>query len=243
MKKLLLLANVFIFSTLMLNSQSLSLSNASGPISNNQVIWEAGDMNIPLAAFVYVTNNTSADMEVMVKKEELHLVPGSTNYFCWSQCYPANVYVSLEPLVIPANSTNNTNFSGDYDAGGNMGISKIRYTFFKNHVPLDSACVEVWFNAGYVGIGDKLPGNISFSPAYPNPATGVVKFNYDFPAIKDWSASLRIVNILGEQVNETVITDNQGVLVIPVDQFKAGVYFYSLLVDGKAIQTRKLVVR
>ncbi|MHC1706196.1 MAG: T9SS type A sorting domain-containing protein [Bacteroidales bacterium] len=243
MKKFALILSVLVFVSLLSNSQSLSLSNSEGPISNNQVIWVAGDMNMPLAAFIYVTNNTSNDIEVLVKKEELYLVPGSINYFCWALCYPPNVYVTPDPLVIAANSTNSTNFSGDYDAGGNIGISKIRYTFFKNHFPLDTVSVEVWFNAGIVGLGEDLLPGVSFSSAFPNPASDVVKFSYSIPSVTDYSASVRIINMLGENVSETLIADNQGVLNIPVGNLIPGVYFYSFILNGKAIVTRKLVVK
>ena len=243
MKKIVLLVNVLIFSSIGLFSQSISLSNADGPIANNQVIWVSGDANIPLAAYIYVTNNTSSDLEVLVRKEEILIIPGSTNYFCWLQCYPSSVFVSPDPLVIPANSTNTTNFSGDYDAGGIFGISRIRYTFFKNHLNSDSATVTVWFNAGYVGLGEQLPYGISFSPAYPNPASSSVRFSYELPANLNKSVSVSLSNLIGEKVNESLITDQQGIIEIPVNQLHAGIYFYSINVNGQAVITRKLVVK
>lgn len=241
MKKTVLILNLLLSSFLVF-SQSLSLSNDNGPLANNGVMMVSGDMYLPLAAIVHVTNNTGSNLEVKVKKVELDIVPGSLNYFCWYLCYPPNVYVSPDTLVIPANGTV-SDFSGDYDAMGMMGISKIRYVFFKNHVPDDSVCVEVWFNAGYVGINETLPVGIKFSSAYPNPASSVVHFDYSFPSNTSFTSILRISNILGETVKEMQLLNSQGKLDIPVHELNDGLYFYSLFVNGSAIVTRKLVVR
>jgi hypothetical protein len=243
MKKAILLFNLLIFSALIASSQSLSISYENGAISNGQEIWVAGDMNFPLAALLYVTNNTSSDIEVMVKKQEISLIAGSTNYFCWGLCYPPDVYVSINPLVVPANSTNHSDFSGDYDACSIIGISQIRYTFFKNNHPTDSVCVIVNFNAGYVGIGNNLNSELRVSPAYPNPATSAVKFSYNLPASEGSVVSIRFNNLLGEFINETILEKGNGLLVIPVEQYTPGIYFYSVMVDGKAVQTRKMVIK
>ena len=243
MKKLLFIVNVLIFTSLISFSQSLSLSNDEGPISNNQVVWVNGDMDLPLAALIYVTNNTGNDIEVKVKKTELQLVPGSSNYFCWALCYPSNVYVSPDPLIISANSTNSTNFSGDYDAAGNMGISKIRYTFFKNNFPADSASAEVWFNAGYVGLGETLPYGISFSSAFPNPVADVVKFSYVNPNSCAMPLYFKISNSLGALIYEQVLHEKQGFLQIPSANLTPGVYFYSAIANREVLFTRKFIVQ
>lgn len=74
--------------------------------------------------------------------------------------------------------------------------------------------------------------------AYPNPASNL--FNIKL-ASNSTNVAVRIFNILGEEVLEqNLIT---GLNTIDLDEFTSGVYFYSILQNNKAIETKKLVVR
>jgi hypothetical protein len=48
--------------------------------------------------------------------------------------------------------------------------------------------------------------------------------------------------MLGKMVKQLVLDEKQGVAKINVSDLNSGVYFYSFLVDEKAIVTKKLVV-
>ena len=85
----------------------------------------------------------------------------------------------------------------------------------------------------------KIGGTIS--NAFPNPANFSVSMKYD---ITEFSHKGQIVfyDMLGKAVKEIALSDKKGTAKINVDDLNAGVYFYSFLVDGKAISTKKLVV-
>ncbi len=243
MKKILTLFTVLCVSTLLVSGQSISLSNADGPIPNDGIMMVSGDMNLPMVAHVFVTNNTSSGIDVMVKKVIIDTVPGTSNFFCWVLCYPPNIYEPPDAMGLGPNQTNSSSFTGDYDAAGIKGISKIRYVFYiKNH-PTDSACVQVFYNAGYLGTDDVYGPGVRFSAAYPNPASSLVSFNYQLPADGSANAFVRVVNLLGEEVANAPLAESNGKLDLPVGDLQKGIYFYSLLVNGESLVTRKLVIR
>jgi hypothetical protein len=74
--------------------------------------------------------------------------------------------------------------------------------------------------------------------AYPNPASNL--FNIKL-ASNTANVAVRIFNILGEEVLEQNLI--LGLNTIDLDEFTSGVYFYSILQNNKAIETKKLIVR
>ena len=127
-------------------SQSLSLENDDGPVADGATVWLWGDLSNFIVSHIEVTNNSASAMDIICVREEISLVSGSTNYFCWDQCFDPSTDTS-GILTINAGETNENNFSGDYTAGGNPGTSTIKYTFYDVNNPTD----RVSFTAEYYG--------------------------------------------------------------------------------------------
>jgi len=225
-------------------AQSLSLVNADGPVPNNG--WDtvqSPDNHNALIMYMGVSNTTGNNLEVMCKKTEISVVPNTMNYFCWFQCYGPNVFVGPDPLMIPANTTNSLSFSGDYDPLGEFGTSIVRYTFFLQSNPMDSVCFNAVFVVGNVGIGEDMAAKVKFSGAYPNPATSTVSFDYSFPPSALAGAKMEIHDLLGSVVRNIPFEDAQGKLTVDVTGLNPGIYFYSVVLNNTAVQTRKFVVK
>lgn len=219
-------------------SQSLSLVSDGNPVANDQELVFTGEPSSPLiAALIGVTNSSSATVRVLCKKVEIFLVPGSENSFCWDVCYPPNIYVSLNSLEILPGETNEA-FSGDYQPLNFAGQSIIRYVFFNESDPNDSICFKALFNVYPLGI-ENLADRASLSSAYPNPASTEASFNYSVE--EGVSAYILVRNVLGATVKEIQVTGS-GVARISTLDLSEGVYFYSMVVNGKTQSTRKLVV-
>lgn len=90
----------------------------------------------------------------------------------------------------------------------------------------------------YLIRSDKL----TVSNLYPNPAFDYVdldvQMNGNFSDVR-----LIIFNILGQQVKEIVIDGNQKTIRINLRELNPGMYPYQLLVDGRSLVTKKLIVR
>jgi hypothetical protein len=238
MKKLILFTYVFCMAGILGFSQNLSLIHDSNPVPNDGSVVYTGEPTTPvIIAYMGVTNNFTDSLEVMCKKVEISLVTGSQNTFCWDNCYPPNVYVSLGHLKIGPGETN-TMFTGDYEPLGNAGQSIIRYVYYNKADPNDSVCFNSVFNAYPLGI-EKIKGIASLSKAYPNPAVSQTSFNYSIE--NGASAVLLVRNLLGSTVKEILLTGS-GTTQINTTDLAEGIYFYSLVVNGQTQLTRKLVV-
>lgn len=242
MRKLLYLISFLAFS-FSASAQNLSLSYAGGALSNNGNIYVYADSGYynTMESHVYVTNNSSSSISVKVKKFEVTVIPGSENSFCWETCYIPTVFVSPTALDIAAGATNNENFIGDYKPRGMLGETIIRYTFFNVANTNDSVCVNVHYTATPVAV-QTYAATPTLSNAYPNPASTRVSFNYDLKASAN-EAFIIIKDITGNEVKREYVSGSNGRLSLNVDDLSEGVYFYSLIIDGKAATTKKLIVQ
>lgn len=240
MKKYLLLFCLTCIAALITYSQSLQLSDSTGPIANNTTILKYGLPSAEgIVSFVFVKNTTADSISVKVKKVELMALHSTENVFCWGLCFAPEVFVSPDPIVIYAGRTDSLNFSGHYTPNGVIGISTIRYVFFDADNPSDTVCVNIDFSTYPQGINDL--SNVTLSNAFPNPANNAVSFSYSVP--QNSLAKVIIRNVLGSIVKEVGITNNSGKLSLNTSEFVDGVYFYTFLVNGNSQVTKKLVIR
>jgi plastocyanin len=78
---------------------------------------------------------------------------------------------------------------------------------------------------------------------YPNPSHGQVTVQLNQKAGIDYK--LRLSNIIGQEVRTVALKPELTTAGLPVDlsDLRTGVYFYSLLVDGKVASTKRLVLQ
>ena len=78
---------------------------------------------------------------------------------------------------------------------------------------------------------------------YPNPSHGQVTVQLNQKAGQSYQ--LRLSNIIGQEVRTIALKPELTSAGLPLDlsDLRAGVYFYSLLVDGKAVSTKRLVLQ
>lgn len=81
---------------------------------------------------------------------------------------------------------------------------------------------------------------ISISNPYPYPANETVSFNYQLHQNVD--ARIVMYDVLGNEVANYRLQSEYNKLVIQTSSLRTGVYLYSLVLDGKNVATRKLVV-
>ncbi len=78
---------------------------------------------------------------------------------------------------------------------------------------------------------------------YPNPSHGQVTVQLTPKAGAEYK--LRISNVIGQEVRTVALRPELTAAGLPLDlsELRAGVYFYSLLVDGKVATTKRLVLQ
>lgn len=79
--------------------------------------------------------------------------------------------------------------------------------------------------------------------AYPNPMNKSTLIAYDFSTIKQYAAaSIVIFDIMGNTVQTIMLNNSKGSTVLTKNSLAAGIYFYTLMVDGSRLKTEKLAV-
>ena len=227
-------------------SQSLSLSNHNGPIAANSIIVQAGTPDSSeLITYFNVKNNTGSTVNVFCKKSALVLLDSTEVSMCWAGgCYPSSTNVSPNFQPIAAGETN-SEFSGHYTQVAfnhfKPGESIVRWVFFNRDNVNDSVSVTVKYTSYPLGIAESGARQGSLSNFYPNPASAEAGCIYSLPAGSQGAIVVR--NMLGAQVLEQPLSNNSGKMKINTVSLPDGVYFCSLLVEGKVSQTKKLIVR
>lgn len=234
MKKYFTLLLICLSATTFVEAQSISI------LSLNRSPW--GDMNETIIQSQGLIENSSSNtLDVKVRRITEDTVPGTQNYFCWEQCYEPQVSESPTAMTMTAGMQTDF-FYADYKPRGNAGVSTLVYCFYDANNEADSTCATVRFSASPTGIQDVFMGDESgISESYPNPAKTVAKINYALKA--GWQkAEVVVYSMLGSKVRELKLKQDQGTLKLDVSTLPSGMYFYSLMVDDKAINTKKMLV-
>jgi hypothetical protein len=200
----------------------------SGEASSDAIILDAID----------VKNIGSSALSVKCARENIEIVPNTSNSFCWGLCYPPTTDTSAVAVSIDAGGIYDE-FSGDYYPNGNEGASTIKYTYFDENNPSDKISVVVVYSTT-VGIDD--PTDYKLSAAYPNPANGFVKFDYDFNDMPG-DSKVMIFDLLGSTVKEINVNNRYGSLKVNTSDLKEGIYFYSLVINNEPTKTQKLIIK
>jgi len=226
-----------------ISADTLELYDTLGNKINNKIVVVSGSNPSvdALVGYIRVKNTTTTNLNhVFVRRVVNQEVANTTNSFCFGvQCYPPWVNESTAADTIKAGATDNS-FYADYYPDGHGGLTSVTYEFFDNitfGTPV-SAKATIDFLISAAGFDEN---NLVFKGPYPNPSSQVAHFEYNIPSVN--SARLIIRNMLGVQLENQVIETGNGKKSIDVSGYASGIYFYSLIIDGKTVQSKKMVVR
>ena len=189
------------------------------------------------------TVTANENMRLVGKKTPINLVDGTTTWICFGQCLaPSTTVQETEPYQVTAGE--GVLLSGHYMADDYMAVlgqaQQITLEIWDASNPDDKFTINVTFTYSLEGIEDYNSVE-TFSNAYPVPARDVVNFDYNFASSEN--AEVAIYNMMGQEVLRNNISGMSGKLSINVSDLTDGVYFYSLIVNGKTEKSSKLVVR
>lgn len=75
---------------------------------------------------------------------------------------------------------------------------------------------------------------------YPNPANDFLLIDYDVVFLKE--AKINIYNSIGAVVYTKKLEEKSDKLRVSVSEFENGLYFCSLQIDGKSLNTKKVLI-
>jgi hypothetical protein len=228
MKKIYLLVCLVVIS-LGVNAQSFTLSNT----------YFSGDPMYFVEGHTTITNISNTPKNVYVQRVVNNLAPNHNSYFCWVQCYSAQVSTSPDFITIQPGADTSI-FRGDLETNLTPGNSTVTYCFYDANNHGDFVCVDFNYPT-FTGLADSPAGKNFISKAYPNPTSDVANFYVNIEK-SGKNATLKFFNMLGAQVKEVDVTNAKNSIKVNVSDLKAGIYFYSLWVDGKSTTTGKLMI-
>ncbi|MDW7690963.1 T9SS type A sorting domain-containing protein [Flammeovirgaceae bacterium SG7u.111] len=91
---------------------------------------------------------------------------------------------------------------------------------------------------------DRLLSNrsIDISNLYPNPANQYVVFDY-LVLNDDTKATITFRNVLGSEIKSYELSHMESSLIVSLDKFSSGIYFYTLSLNDKKLVTKKFIVK
>lgn len=89
---------------------------------------------------------------------------------------------------------------------------------------------------------DGTASGIALSQNRPNPANGTTVIQYTLPKAMT-NATLVVVDLNGREISTQAINDVNGVVELNTQTWAAGTYIYSVVVDGRALAQKKMVVQ
>ncbi|MEA1873998.1 MAG: T9SS type A sorting domain-containing protein [Bacteroidota bacterium] len=225
----------------MLNAQSLQILTLNDVDVSGTEQNYTGDIEENINTIIEhfkIKNNSSSNIDVTVKKHYISILPETSNDFCWAgQCLPPSTMQS-NILIVPAGTTEEP-FDIHYHCQGIEGTSTVQYVAFDKSNPNDSVYFTVNFTAEVNAI-ENVNRTVLVSNVYPNPANNIAKLDFNLQANQKLQCD--VYDILGKLVyNESV--SGQGAIEIPVRKLPQGTYFCRLILDGKLVETQKLMIQ
>lgn len=224
-------------------TDSLELFDISGNKINNGTLRILGsDPNVDVIdGYIRLKNNTKSNLQILVHKKINYAVRNTSNVFCiYPSCYGPMVFTSTQANTIHSGSVD-TSFYCAYYPSGEGGMSSFTFEFYDSisHPKPVYAKATIEFAISATGINEN---NLTNYRIFPNPSDRVANLEFDLP-VGHRKAQLVIRNTLGVIVENTELTDRSGRKAIDVSNYASGFYFYSLVVDGKILLSKKMVVK
>ncbi|MFT3884218.1 MAG: T9SS type A sorting domain-containing protein [Flavobacteriales bacterium] len=240
----LLLASALLMAT-GASAQFVRITDSHGTQVNETQVPVNCTPDVDVADVGFITTSPVSQF-VRMRRYEVSVLPGTSNYFCWDECW-----LPVEAGTTPVWESNgaqwieaNTAFSGAhayYEPSNIAGTSTFRYVWYSSSDPNDSTWVDVVFNATPAGVEENAGAVRSFN-AYPNPSSsGVVTLDYDLAGLPAGSR-LVVYNTLGERALTRTLGAAQGRVVLGAGELGAGVWFATIESKGRTVATRRIVV-
>ena len=243
MKKL-LLSLALILSVFSLSAQKYTVTEkeTGNVVENGASYYVYGPGNAWGELLLDLEVTANEDVNLVAEVEVIQAVEGTYNMICLDQCYAPGVTVT--PVVEFA-AGDSKDFAMHYSAEdptnleGVLGQEQIMKYYLHEEGSHEMFIINVTFKYSLDGIEDYSSAEV-FSNAYPVPASYVVNFDYNFAS--SVNAEIAIYNMMGQEVLRNDINGVSGKASINVSDLADGVYFYSLIVNGKTEKSSKLVI-
>jgi hypothetical protein len=222
MKKL-VFSLVAILGGLGLSAQSLQVVYLDSLVQGNA--FNDGD----ISGIAVVENISSDTVDVRLKRIDANYnALTDSNAICWGLCFTPDISVS------PPSFTRSI-------APGKRDTA-ILHVYPDKDGPTDSVAYDIQYEVlrdlGYAQFQAAKPQ----LEVFPNPVSGPrAQFRYQLGAAQQ--AFLEVRNLVGQTLLRQRLTRQKGQVKLSTRGWAQGVYLYSLEINGKVLETKKMILR
>jgi len=233
---------IHIYTILLTLLSSLAWSQGLKVVDSNLAI--KSNVGSSASTTINILNSSNHTIIIGVKKIDENIRSSQVSTFCINNdCSETNI-VENHSLIKLLPGQVYSGFSSTLETGLVPGNSSVKYLVY--NVANRAESVEVELNYS-IKEKDKegvfyASDVVELSDVFPNPVRDKAIFNYTY-LNPDNEAKIIVHNVLGSIMNEFSLSAYESRLIIPVDNYNPGVYFYTLYIDNKGVATKKMVVR
>jgi hypothetical protein len=191
--------------------------------------------------------NAATSTDIKCSATVIQMVAGAKYQYCWgAACSPwISANNALPEVVTMAAQESNSSFHIKYRHYGYTGQSIVRFCWYDANNAADIFCYDVNFcvdvEGGCVVDVQEVVTTASIAQISPNPASESASIAFSF-STKPANALLVVYNMVGETVATYPINQRQGQIRVIARELNSGIYFCSLMHEGKKLETKRLVV-
>jgi|GEM_PF-3398110 len=248
-KKILFISSIFIAGVV--SAQTFQLRDYQTDASiDGMSHTERGTVQELSETKFYIKNLTGSTAVYSAKVYEISNPKASDLQVCYgTNCFTADDGVSGAQTntgtVSLAGSQKDTTFKvAPFTFTWGSGDSAVwRVTVYNVSNANDSSSAIITWKEGFpVSIKQEVSQNDVALSAYPNPASTILNVNYNIDTDVSANVSIDVFDVVGKKVTTHKVVNKKGQVRLDVSGFNAGVYFYSLNVNGKAIKTERIII-
>lgn len=208
---------------------------------------ESGTPTMMSETKFHIENISSNSIDYKIKAYQILNLPNSDLQVCFGQaCYTATAGI-MGAQIISGNGTVTGNgkdltlkiapfaFAWGGNTSATWGI-----TAYDMNNPNDSVTTIITWTTWATGIQTINSGKTSFN-AFPNPTEKFVSISYSI-AESFSSVSFVLVDIIGNEVMQTPLSNRNGEIKLDISSLSSGVYFYGFKSEGKMLSSKKLLI-
>ncbi|MDD4703577.1 MAG: T9SS type A sorting domain-containing protein [Bacteroidales bacterium] len=242
MKKIYILLTILLSLSLGLKAQQSFEFSYNGEVFTDTVkinVLPTGREEI-LIDYIHFKNITSETINARVYRQDIMLNPTASLFMCFddncvTDTIPQNI-IELVPNV------EYTSFDLQYTYTSDApSIARIHLV---DPISLQSLqSFIVLYSNSDISLPKPIKNNTLTLEAYPNPAVQSATINYSLPS-NYRQVTLVLRNMIGKELKTIQLSSSsKGKQTINTYDLPNGVYFYSIIGDGKTIATKKLIVK
>lgn len=219
---------------------TINIPVVSGDLSETQI----GILNTTGNSIDYQVNRTILNPPMNDSCASLYFCAGIT-------CYPPNSSITWTPKTSPVTIKAHGSMP---DGNGTYGVFAhydvcpdicndlyVRYRVYNTASNTnDTAFLTIKYTCSN-GIEKHSKNAGTISDAYPNPANTGFSANYQLNG--STRGEIVVSDIIGKEIQRISVNDKEGHIYVNTSQLTSGVYFYSLLVNGSNVTTKKVVIQ